>query len=51
MTGHTTQVKVNLKFQRKDVKLDELVLMRIKMSLGKTGRIAELRYLVPSLPG
>ena len=51
MTGHTTQVKVNLKFQRKDVKLDELVLMRNKMGLGKAGRIAELRYLVPSSPG
>ena len=50
MIGHATQVKVNLKFQRKDAKLDELVLKRIKMGLGKAGHIAELRYLVPSLP-
>ena len=49
--GHATQVKVNLKFQRKDIKLDELVLMRMKMGLGKAGRIAELRYPVPSSPG
>ena len=51
MIGHATQVKVNLKFQRKDAKLDELVLMRMKMGLGKAGRTAELRYPVPSSPG
>ena len=51
MTGYATQVKVNLKFQRKDVKLDELVLMRMKMVLGKACCIAELRYPVPSSPG
>ena len=51
MTGHATQVKVKLKFQRKDVKLDELVPMRMKMGLGKAGRIAELRYPVPSSSG
>ena len=51
MIGHATQVKVTLKFQRKDVKLDELVLMGMKMGLGKAGCIAELRYPVPSSPG
>ena len=51
MTGHATQVKVNTKFLRKYVKLDELVLMRMKMGLGKAGCIAELRYTVPSSPG
>ena len=51
MTGYATQVKVNLKFQRKDAKLDELALTRMKMSLGKAGRIAELRYPVPSSSG
>ena len=33
--GHATQVKVNLKFQGKYVKLDELVLTRMKMVWGK----------------
>ena len=42
---HATQVEV----QRRDVKL-ELVLMGIKMGLGKAGCIAELRYPVSSPP-